>query len=252
MLYYVDESGSIPSFRSNKWKNRYFLIAFVHTENIGILKRVHNRSLSNVRKHYPDLFDENNELKASVTPPFIKEYLIRRLLTKTDVQFGYILVDNWNIRDQFRRYKSRSFNYLIKLAMISHEYCDECINHLRLNIDNRNSKITNLDALESHLYDVLVLEKELTDEVSVKYLESHENTNIQVADLIANTIYQYYRYRNIKFRLNELDETKNIHCPQSYKYLYNMLRQRLFYYQEFPGGRSKQNTTLRKVIPVAN
>jgi len=247
-VYYVDESGSIPSFKSKKWKNRYFLIAFVHTEDKEGLKKVHNRSLKNVRKYYPHLFDENNELKASVAPPFIKEYLLRRIIDKTDAHFGYMIVDNWNIKERFRKYKSRSFNYLIKLVMISHDLCDNCSNYLVLNIDNRNSKITSLSELEGHLFDELVLSRYLTNDINVNYLQSHETTNVQVADLIANTIYQYYRYKGVKFKINNLTKGSDDHCPQSYKHLFRLIQDRFFFYQEFPFGRSKNNVTLKKSL----
>ncbi|PAD36318.1 DUF3800 domain-containing protein [Terribacillus saccharophilus] len=238
-MYYVDESGSIPSFKPSHPKNRHFLIAFIHTDNQKALEKVHRRSLKNVKKYFPHLFDHNNELKASLAPPFIKEYLISRIINKTDTKFGYMLVDNFKIKEQFRKYKSRSFNYLLKLVMTSHNYGACCTDSLILNIDNRNSKITNLDSLEDHLYEELVLKHELTDEVTVNYLESHNEINVQVADLIANTVFQYYKYRNYRFRYELIDPSNCTRCPDSYIHLYQLIKENFFFVQEFPGGRSK-------------
>lgn len=53
-MYFVDESGSIPTFKSKKWRNRYFVLAFVHTNNPQQVKKVHKKSLLNVKKYYPD------------------------------------------------------------------------------------------------------------------------------------------------------------------------------------------------------
>jgi hypothetical protein len=237
-VYYIDESGSIPTFRSKKWANRYFVISFVHTKNANHLERVFSDSLRSVYKYYPEYFADTSELKGSAAPPFVKEYLLRRILRKTDIKIGYIIADNWNIQNSFRQIPSRSFNYLIKLVMMSHALSASDRAFLNLKIDNRNSAVESLKSLEEYLFQELVLGEEITNKVHVEYCDSCNNSNIQVADLVANTVMQYYRYRFFKFpRHNEIEVGLNVPCPESAEHLYNLMKPKMFFTQMFPGRR---------------
>ncbi|MDC0761712.1 DUF3800 domain-containing protein [Brevibacillus sp. AG] len=244
-MYFVDESGSIPTFKSTKWKNRYFVIAFVHTNNYTRLKRVYKQYLGNVKKYYPEYIEPSGELKGSAAPPFIKEYLITRLLDKTDINIGYIVADNWNTKDAFREVPERSYNYLVKLLLMSHSFGAQDRAMLTLKVDNRNSAIKSLNSLEDYLYQELVLGEGRTGKVDVEFCLSENNYGVQVADLFANTIMQYHKYKTKSFPNYEaihgpIDEVN----PDIVSNLYNLMSKRLFYSQLFPVQRSNVGVAL--------
>ncbi|MFB9278335.1 DUF3800 domain-containing protein [Cohnella cellulosilytica] len=238
-MYYIDESGSIPTFKSRKWKNRYFVISFIHTNNSEHLKRVHKKSILNLRKYHEYLFNETGELKGAEAPPFAKEYLISRLISKTDISIGYIVVDNWHVKDSFRQVPGRSFNYLVKLLFMSHTLGSTDKSLLCIKSDNRNTALKSLKSLEEYLFQELVLGEEITYGVDVEYCDSSRNYNVQVADLIANTIFQYYRFKHIPFPQHDtITEEIDIPNPEVSLYLYNLFKERIFYCQVFPGRQS--------------
>lgn len=238
-MYFIDESGSIPTFRSRKWKNRYFVIAFVHTNDYQQLKKIYKQYLGNVKKYFPQYIEQTGELKGSSAPPFIKEYLITRLLDKTDINIGYIIADNWSTKDVFRQIPERSYNYLVKLVLNSHVMGSQDKAMLTLKVDNRNSAIKSLNSLEEYLYQELVLGEEKTYGVDVEFCLSQNNYGVQVADLFANTILQYYRYHTIKFpRYDTITERIDIPNPNVISQLYSLFEQRIFFRQKFPGHRS--------------
>lgn len=244
-MYFVDESGSIPTFKSRKWKNRYFVIAFVHTNDYTQLKRVYKRYLGNAKKYYPQYIDSNGELKGSVAPPFIKEYLITRLLDKTDINIGYIVADNWNTRESFREIPERSYNYLVKLLLNSHNLGSQDKQRLVLKVDNRNSAIRSLKSLEEYLFQELVLHENKTNYVDVEYCESKNNYGVQVADLFANTIKQYYGFQTAPFpNYHTITSSIDLVNPDITTGLYNLFRARLFYNQVFPLQRSHAGVVL--------
>lgn len=245
LMYFINESGSIPTFKSRKWKNRYFVIAFVHTNNPVKLEKVHRKSLFNLNKYHPHIFSESGELKGSNAPPFAKDYLLRRLFQKTDISIGYIVVDNWNIKDSFREVPSRSFNYLVKMMFTSHTLGASDRSLLSLKSDNRNTAIKSLKSLEEYLFQELVLGEEVTYGVDIEYCESSENINIQVADLMANTIHQYYKFCRFSFpNHHDIQGDIDFPNPDVVSYLYGLIKPRLFYNQVFPGKSTPSNVAL--------
>jgi hypothetical protein len=134
----------------------------------------------------------------------------------------------------------------MKLVLSSHRFGAADRIHLQLKLDNRNSSVKSLKSLEDYLHQELILSSPKTNKVSVEYIESANNYNIQAADLLANTIFQYYRYRYIDFhRHDEITEYIDSPCPEVHSYLYNQLvRRKLFFHQEFPGSRSRTPISL--------
>lgn len=236
LMFFIDESGSIPTFISNKWKNRYFVMAFIQTENPKKLKNTYKYAIRNLKKYYPDFFaniDNPNELKGADAHPFMKEYIFRNLIAKTDMKIAHMIVDTWNIEESFRENPCRSFNYLTKVLLCScYLTHSECV-HLELKIDNRNSAIKSLKSLEDYLFNELVLGKSANHasidirKVSVEYLDSCTDRGIQIADMVANTLYKYFRYKSAPFPDYRHVDVNSGESPEVLEYLFNLLLPRI-------------------------
>jgi hypothetical protein len=230
-MFYIDESGSMPTFRDMRYKNRYFVIAFVHTNDPRHLKSTFKRAMSKLRRDFPDFFanlKDSRECKGSEMLPFMKAYLLEKIINTTDVRIGHMVVDNTEIAQKFRDKPGRSFNYLIKIIMENFNLSPQDIQCLRLNIDNRNTALEGLSELEGYLYNELVLEKGIINEAKVHYHESCDNFNIQVADLIANVIYQRFRYKGLGFP-NYVDVKADDfkYHPYTFEYLYQYIKPKI-------------------------
>lgn len=238
ILFYIDESGSIPKFYPKKYKNRFFVIAFVHTDNPKKLKNTYKRAISRLRKDFPDFFDSlpnPKELKGSETPPFMKLFIFQKLFKSTDIRIGHMVVFNQKIDQRFRENPARSFNYLVSIIMKNFPLSDEDRKLLNLQIDNRNAALPSLKELEGYLFPDLVLEKQITKKVNVDYLLSDQSINIQVADMVANTIYQYYRSIGCPFpQFDQVNENTNQVYFEGCNYLYEFLEQRICTPYVFP------------------
>lgn len=246
-MFFIDESGSIPKFLDKRYKNRYFVIAFVHTNNPRKVKNTYKRAIRKLRSTYPDFFNKinSNELKGSDTPPFMKLFILDQLFKSTDIKIAHMVLDNWFIEDRFREDPTRSFNYLVKIILENFPLTQLDKDLLTLRIDNRNSALPSLRELEGYLYNELVLAKNVVNQVEVKYLESCNNYNIQVADLVANTIYQRFRYKTIKFPMyNQINGYIDYVHPYTGEYLYNFMLPRICTPFIFPPSSTK------KAIPV--
>lgn len=227
-MFFIDESGSMPKYLDTRYKYRYFIIGFVHTSDPRHLKQTYKRAIRNLRRKYPDFYSglkNPNECKASEMLPFMKEYILNKLVNTTDIKIAFMTVNNMEIDQRFRENPGRSFNYLIKIILENFPLTPGDIDNLQLNIDNRNTALDGLSELEGYLYNVLVLEKDIVRDVNVNYLESCDNYNIQVADLIANVIYQRFRYKTLPFpAYSEITEGFDRLHPYTFEYLYNIIK----------------------------
>jgi hypothetical protein len=230
-MFFIDESGSIPKFRDTRWKYRYFVVGFIQTQQPRKVASTYKRAIRNLRKHFPEFFaslQNPNEMKGSEAHPFMKLYILEKLLKSTDIRIGHMVVNTLDIEDVFRSKPSRSFNYLVKIIMENFSLSSSEKQNLELIIDNRNTAIKNLKSLEDYLYNELVLENRMTNNVSVKYVESSDNYNIQVADLISNTIYQRFRYKGLLFpNFDKLGKNNSPVCNYTYEYLYQVMKPRI-------------------------
>lgn len=233
----------MPTFFSKKWKHRYFVIAFVQTDNPRKVQNVYSHSLDNLKRKHPEFFRSArnpNELKGSEAAPFIKEYIFRNLLAKTDIRISHMVVDNWNIEERFRQDPIRSFNYLIKIVLKGFPLSVHDCQHLQLFIDNRNTAIKSLKSLEDYLFSEFVVGQHIhgaplpVRNVSARYLDSSKNRGIQIADMVANTIYKRYRYMTAPFDYANLTVNSTLECPETNEYLYGLLKPRIQQDYVFP------------------
>jgi hypothetical protein len=231
ILFFIDESGSIPKNLDKRYKNKYFVITFVHTDNPSRLENTYKHAIDILKSKFPSFFaslPNPNELKGSETPPFMKLFIIDRLLSKTDIRIAHMVVDNWEIEQRFRNIPGRSFNFLVKIIMENFSMTSNDLNKLILKIDNRNTALKGLQELEGYLYGELVLNSGIINDVKVSYLESKHNRGIQVADMISHIIYQRFRYKNIQFpKYNTISSKIDLMHPYTYEYLYQIIKPRI-------------------------
>ena len=91
-----------------------------------------------------------------------------------------------------------AYNFFVKTLL---KYLFKCnipilqTNQIELRVDNRNTSVKTLKDLETFLQ----WEFELMDlEVEVKYLDSKDNRDIQMADYVANLVWKKYNRENEK------------------------------------------------------
>jgi hypothetical protein len=236
-MFFIDESGSIPKHYDPRYKYRYFVISFVHTNNPRKLENTYKRSIRKLKKEFPAFFSKlqnPKEPKASELLPFMKLFIIEKLFQSTDIKLAHMVVDNWNIEQRFREMPARSFNFLVKLILDNFPLTSQDKDHLQLKIDNRNTAIHSLKELEGYLYTEMVLKEQTVKKVSVEYLDSKKNINIQVADLFANTFYQRFRYKTINFpKYQSIKGYIDLVHPYTMEYIYTFIKQSNRLYMPF-------------------
>lgn len=231
ILFFIDESGSIPKVLDRRYKHKYFVITFVHTDDHSRLENTYKHAILDLKRHHSNFFSalpNPNELKGSETPPFMKQYIIEKLLDKTDIRIAHMVVDNWEIEQRFRNIPGRSFNFLVKLIMENFSMAANDLSRLVLKVDNRNTALEGLQELEGYLYGELVLNSGMISNVSVSYLESKHNRGIQIADMISHIIYQRFRYKTMTFpKYSDITTEIDYMHPYSYEHLYQMIKPRI-------------------------
>lgn len=189
MRYYFDESGSITTHQSPF--NRFFIIAGCTSNNPKKVKRVFRKAKVKYLKNHPDLeLDIKQEIKGAQMPLKFKEYIFDELIKKTDISFNFIVFDNYNAMEHLRAKPSITFNYLMFLQVekLITEY-----NHLHLDLDDRNTAIENLKALEEYLKTKLCVESNKVSDVTVEFFDSANHTMIQISDVLANHLHRLFK-----------------------------------------------------------
>ena len=118
-----------------------------------------------------------------------------------------IVVDKENL-SKFGASENVAYNFFVKTLL---KYLFKCnipllqTNQIELRVDNRNTSVKSLKDLETFLQ----WEFELMDlEIEVKYLDSKDNRDVQMADYIANLVWKKY---------NRLNEDLSRRVPQYYR-----------------------------------
>lgn len=191
-LLFIDESGSIT--RSRNRNRRYFVIAIVESNNPSHVKRTFRKAKvkflsTHTSKDYASL-DYRQEIKGSEMPPKMKEYIFNELKNKTDVKLHYIVIDNHHLKDSFLDNVELCFNFVL---------CNYLKNLLQLNsqkdlsikLDERNCSVKSLNSLGGYLKIELMLHSNLINQFGgCKYVDSTKSDLVQVADMVANTVYR--------------------------------------------------------------
>ncbi|MBC2575456.1 DUF3800 domain-containing protein [Peptostreptococcus canis] len=198
-IYYFDESGTITTY--NNGNHRFLIIAGLKTNNVEHTKRIFRKAKVKYLSKNPELeLDVRYEIKGSQMNLDFKRFILEELIRKTDIKFSFIVFDNYHSPYKMRTKPAITFNYLMYLLMKHLIYdCDT----LHINLDNRNVAIENLKSLQDYMTTKFCVEEDLLYEVRVSYLDSKENTMIQIADVFAN-----FLWRLLKGKNNEVDQRK--------------------------------------------
>ena len=186
----LDESGAM-----HLKNERYFVIAGFMTRELHKVTSAHKKveGIVKERKNIP--IDEKIELKSSKINDSQQALFLNELYELSGVVPIAIVIDKDNLT-KFGASENVAYNFFVKNLL---KYLFKCnipilqTNDIELRVDNRNTSVKSLKDLETFLQ----WEFELMDlEVKVKYLDSKDNRDIQMADYVANLVWKKYNYEN--------------------------------------------------------
>lgn len=187
LILNFDESGNLGR------KGRYFTIACVEASNVQPIKNVMKKGILKVKKEFPR-YAGCNEIKASDSSPPVKDYLLRKILSK-DIEIRYIVADLHHTKQELIDDENLLYNYMLQFLIIPAAR-KPGINQLEINIDKRTIKVKSVNSFQDYIKVKLNYEMNLNVDVKVNYFESHNSYAIQAADFVANIVNSYYEYKN--------------------------------------------------------
>lgn len=186
----LDESGAM-----HLKNERYFVIAGFITRELHKVTSTHKRveEMVKIRKNIP--VDKKIELKSSRINDSQQALFLNELYSLSDVVLVAIVVDKENL-EKFGASENVAYNFFVKTLL---KYLFSCnlpilqTNTIELRVDNRNTSVKTLKDLETFLQ----WEFELMDlDFKVKYLNSKDNRDTQMADYVANMIWKKHNCLN--------------------------------------------------------
>ena len=190
---FLDESGNLHKNSTD----RYFVIGGVYTDNYTDIKKSYveiNRELKEKIN-----MDFNLELKASYLNMEEKMDIVVKLQEMDGMYIVGIIVDKERLGikiDQIHLYYNyvirKLTDYLIQCRLIKKDKGQK----LHINIDTTSMKKEEIDSLEMYLKTVYNIEKRYPFDINVTYWDSRKNYMVQVADIMANTLWNVAQLDN--------------------------------------------------------
>ena len=190
---FLDESGNLHKNSTD----RYFVIGGVYTDNYTDIKKSYveiNRELKEKIN-----MDFNLELKASYLNMEEKMDIVVKLQEMDGMYIVGIIVDKERLGikiDQIHLYYNyvirKLTDYLIQCRLIKKDKDQK----LHINIDTTSMKKEEIDSLEMYLKTVYNIEKRYPFDINVTYWDSRKNYMVQVADIMANTLWNVAQLDN--------------------------------------------------------
>jgi hypothetical protein len=196
----LDESGAM-----HLKNERFFIIAGFLTQELHKVTSAHKRIEKEVKIRKNIDLNKKVELKSSRININQQALFINELYSLDSVIPIAIIVDKDNLK-AFGASENVAYNFFVKNLI---KYLFKC--HIKeldtqvieLRVDNRNTSVKTLKDLETFL----AWEFELMDlDVSVKYLDSKDNRDVQMADYVANMFWKKYNSKNYKL-INKIKKT---------------------------------------------
>ena len=190
---FLDESGNLHKNSTD----RYFVIGGVYTDNYTDIKK----SYVEINKELKEKInmDFNLELKASYLNMEEKMDIVVKLQEMDGMYIVGIIVDKERLGikiDQIHLY----YNYVIRKLT---DYLIQWKKNkkdkgqmLHINIDTTSMKKEEIDSLEMYLKTVYNIEKRYPFDINVTYWDSRKNYMVQVADIMANTLWNVAQLDN--------------------------------------------------------
>lgn len=218
----LDESGAM-----HLKEERYFVIAGFMTRELHKVTSAHKRIEEIVKARKNISINTKIELKSSKINNSQQALFLNELYELSGVIPIAIIVDKDNLA-KFGASENVAYNFFVKNLL---KYLFKCnipilqTNEIELRVDNRNTSVKSLKDLETFLQ----WEFELMDlEFKVKYLDSKDNRDVQMADYVANFIWK-------KFNCEKENLSRRV--PQYYR----------TYISKFPFKLFGNNPTLRQL-----
>lgn len=187
MIVFIDDSGD-PGFKIEKGSSKVFVITLViFDDNLEAEK-----TAVEIKKLKRDLkFPDNVEFKFHQSSIRVKRKFLQRV-SPFKFRIRAIVVQKENIRSPFLKDNKESFfNYIVMQVLRNNQ---KVIKNAKLKFDKRGEKKIR-DNLRAYL------SRELGNRSShifkdLKFVDSKENVLIQLADMTAGTIADYYKNNN--------------------------------------------------------
>lgn len=209
MNIYIDESGSI-----NNKQQAPFVIALINVKETVKLKKAYKRFISknlDVLKKAKDnkMFKEGNftELKGSSLTYDMKIDFVNFITKNSYFDIYFIEIDNAKLSDVFSSNTAKVFNYTLKNALqyfITNKLLVK--EDINLHIDERNEKTGLKNHLEEYINTEFMLENITDKKTNVKYYDSQNCINIQLADVFANIYFSKYYNKDYDIIINRLTD----------------------------------------------
>ena len=191
----IDEAGN-----TGTGGGRYFVIAAIEASNPSRLK--------NIVKHYCATTG-STEIKGTLLKVPERQDLINKLNSVKDYQISYIVLDKTHFQRKDMLGQNVLFNYLSTFVL--EDIFKRATGDITLCFDNRTVKTTSKHSLPDYLK-IKSIEWNVTKRIDVCFYESNQHRGIQIADLIANTLFQKYKYNTEHF-YSQLNIKKSVKFP---------------------------------------
>lgn len=146
--------------------------------------------------------------------PQRQEFLLK-MVSRSDFQFSYIVADKCHIQPDLLDRQNILFNYLTSILL--RPFIRNAREDVQVVMDNRSRKVSHGNMLEQYLRMEAAVKWGFCHCLDVSYGDSRSVRNIQAADVISNTVFQFH-------------ERSNRHC-------YRLIRPFLRHGHLFPFGR---------------
>jgi hypothetical protein len=194
---FIDESGDLGSA-----SERFFVIALVIPQN---KKRLDNIVKRHCAKNKVD------EIKTSLLNFPEKQDLIKKLSSVDDHSIYYVVADKNHVQPNLFHDKNLLFNYLFQWVV--KPVIKSSSGTLNIILDNHTTKVTSRNSLADYIKIKAYAEWGVTSVINIQYKDSKDCKAIQIADLVANTVYGRYVY-NKTHLYKLLNVTSSIKFPQ--------------------------------------
>ncbi len=192
---YLDESGSIHKNSNTKFfaVGGYFIFKEDKNKATSLYKRI-NKEIKNTRNIRMD-----KEIK-SYDMLDIEKIKIFNEVQDIETFYGIAKVFEKTLMKKEIVHSNIFFNYAVKVLfsdcivpLLNLVQINESIEFI-VSIDNRNIRVGEINNLETYLKTEFCLER---FDFKITYYDSKTNFGIQLADLVVNTFYNYYKDKRI-------------------------------------------------------
>ena len=185
-IVYIDESGTIGL----KVSEPYFVIAAIIFDNERALKRAKNL----VKRTKVQISSKTNrpiyELKGSELNMPQKQKILQNLSATADYRVAYIVVEKAKLAQKLYQHKNVTYNYLFGVLMKN--ILASCNEDVRIISDNRTTKVTSASSLCDYVRAKAYGDWKFGYDITIEQAESHVHYGLQVADIVANSIFARY------------------------------------------------------------